>query len=82
MKIPVNTRMTAWFIRVFLNLFEFDSMAFFAAVGTHQGFVIMRGNPLIATNGIYAMISNIAEDTGLPEEEIMRIITQVRCQTN
>ena len=82
MRIPVNTKLTALLVKGFLSLFEFDSMAFFASVESCHGFLIMRGNPLIATNGIYAMISSIAEDTGMPEDDVIRLITRAQCETD
>ena len=82
MRIPVNTKVTALLVKGFLSLFEFDSMAFFASLGGCHGFIIMQGNSMIATNGIHAMICNIAEDTGMTESEVVQIITKTQYKTD
>ena len=74
MNIPINTRLTAWFINNFFNLFEFKALAFYASDETPYGVVMMKGSPKIAIQGISTMISIIAEDTGNSEQEIIQMI--------
>lgn len=78
MNTPVNTKLTAWCIDKFLSLFEFRSLAVYAADETPYGIVMMKGNPIVAIQGISTMVRIIADNTGKSEQEIIRMIVRTR----
>lgn len=74
MKTPLNTKIVAWLVKKFLNMFEFKNMVFYAVSEDPFGFVLMRGNPLITTQGISIIINLIAEELSKSYEEVIHII--------
>lgn len=78
MNVPINTRITAWFIKNFLSLFEFRSLAVYVADETPYNFVIIHGDPKYTIVGISNMVTILANETGKPEQEILRLIAKSR----
>ncbi len=76
MNVPINTRLTAWFIKKFLGLFEFETVALFVDDNTPYKFVILQGNPSSAILGIRSMVNSISIETGKPEQEILQMIAK------
>ena len=73
---PLNTRITAWLVKKFLGLFEFESLVVYADDNSPYKFVLMQGDPMSTTLGLCIMIRNLANATGKSEQEVVKLIFQ------